>query len=121
MRYENQLPPIRKLKRLAEWDGPFPIKSYRLVLGARRFGFDDDTIRFLRLFPHDSVFNSRDDFIYSCEMLESSIQADRKPAATIHTLPAAKQDIVQVALHFIASAKSSVVGFSTSARDEIWY
>jgi hypothetical protein len=73
--YDKPLPSIRKLKKLAEWDGPFPMKSYRVIIGANRYGFDDDTLNFLDLFPHDTVFQSRGDFIERCEKLEATIRA----------------------------------------------
>lgn len=81
MQYDKPLPSIRKLKKLIEWDGPFPMKSYRVVIGANRYGFDEDTISFLELFPHDTVFQNRNDFLDRCVELESSIrdqQAERK-------------------------------------------
>lgn len=77
MQYDKPLPPIRKLKKLAEWDGPFPMKSYRLVIGASRYGFDDDTIWFLEQFPHDAVFKSRSDFLERCEQMEATIRAEQ--------------------------------------------
>ena len=70
MTYDRPLPPMRNLKKLATWDGPFPMKGYRMVIGANRYGFDDDTIHFLQLFPHDAVFRSRDDFLKRCQDLE---------------------------------------------------
>ena len=76
MLYNRPLPPIRDLKKLATWDGPFPMKGYRAVIGADRYGFDDDTIRFLQLFPHDAVFQNRDDFLQRCEELEGLIREE---------------------------------------------
>lgn len=78
MQYDQPLPSIRKLKKLAEWDGPFPMKSYRLIISADRYGFDDDIIWFLKLFPHDEVFQTRSDFLEHCKTLTASIQARRK-------------------------------------------
>lgn len=78
MNYEKPLPSIRKLKKLAEWDGPFPMKSYRLIVGANRYGFDDDTILFLQLFPHDDVFKSRSDFLDRCEQMAALIRAKQQ-------------------------------------------
>ena len=75
MQYNKPLPSIRKLKKLAEWDGPFPMKSYRVIVGADRYGFDDDTIGFLKLFPHNTVFKSRSDFLARCEKLQTMIRA----------------------------------------------
>jgi hypothetical protein len=78
MKYNKPLPSIRKLKKLTEWDGPFPMKSYRVVIGANRYGFDQDTISFLELFPHETVFHTRDDFIERCEKLEAIIRAKQE-------------------------------------------
>ncbi len=81
MTYDKPLPAIRQLKKLAEWDGPFPMKGYRMVIGADRYGFDNNTITFLELFPHDEVFRSRSDFIKRCEALESLIRSEREMPA----------------------------------------
>ena len=77
---DTSLPSIRKLKKLAEWDGPFPMKSYRIVIGADRFGFDEDTIQFLKRFPHNTIFASRDDFLQRCQNLQETIRAKRTQA-----------------------------------------
>lgn len=83
MKYDKPLPSIRKLKKLTEWDGPFPMKSYRVIIGANRYGFDEDTISFLELFPHDAVFKTRNDFIERCEKLEATILAKKAAAIEI--------------------------------------
>jgi len=77
---DMSLPSIRKLKKLAEWDGPFPMKSYRIVIGADRFGFDEDTMEFLKRFPHNTIFASRDDFLQRCQDLREAIRAKRTQA-----------------------------------------
>lgn len=74
----RKLPPMRSLRKLAMWDGPFPMKSRRLVMAAERFGFGDDMITFLKLFPRDEVFRSRDEFLERCELLETIIFSEWK-------------------------------------------
>jgi hypothetical protein len=76
MPYDKPLPPIRKLQKLAEWSGPFPMKCYRILIGANLYNFDADTIEFLKLFPHDGIFLSREDFVQRCELLEEHIRAE---------------------------------------------
>ena len=76
MAYRGHLPSMRKLKKLADMDGPFPIKNHYIVLAAHRFKFDDDVIQFLNLFPRDEVFHSRMDFIERCEELEELIESE---------------------------------------------
>jgi hypothetical protein len=77
MTYTGQLPSLSKLRKLAEWDGPFPMKSYRIVIGAERYGFDTSVIQFLQLFPHDEVFRSRNDFLQRCQNLETIIRSEQ--------------------------------------------
>jgi hypothetical protein len=74
MTYDRPLPSIRQLKKLAEWDGPFPLKSYRMVISAERYGFDENLIQFLQLFPHNTVFQNRDDFVEQCQDLETQLR-----------------------------------------------
>lgn len=77
MIYDRPLPSMRSLRQLATWDGPFPIKSYRLVIGAERYGFGSDMLAFLKLFPHDEVFRDRDDFLEKCRVLETTIRSEQ--------------------------------------------
>ena len=77
MTYDGPLPAIRRLKKLAEWSGPFPMKSHTMVIGAERFGFDESTVEFLRLFSPDTVFQDRKDFLCKCASLETTIRAGR--------------------------------------------
>jgi len=77
MTYDGPLPTIRRLKKLAEWSGPFPMKSHHMVIDAERFRFDSTTIQFLQLFPHDEVFENRTDFLCHCASLETTIRAGR--------------------------------------------
>ena len=76
MRYTRPLPSMRSLKKLATWDGPFPMKSYRMMVGANRYCFGSDMAAFLELFPHDEVFRSRDDFLVKCQELELMIRCE---------------------------------------------
>lgn len=87
MMYNRTLPSMHNLKKLADWDGPFPMKGYRIVIGADRYGFDDDTIHFLKLFPHDAVFRDRDDFLRLCEELEILIRSEWERSAAIVSSP----------------------------------
>lgn len=70
MIYYGTLPPLRSLEKLAWWIGPFPIKSRHVLLGAERFGFNNNVISFLGLFPPDEVFQTRNDFLNRCQTLE---------------------------------------------------
>ncbi len=88
MQYDKPLPSIRKLKKLVEWDGPFPMKSYRVVIGANRYGFDEGTIRFLELFPHDTIFQSRVDFLGRCEALAATIRDQQAETRRVTPLTA---------------------------------
>lgn len=86
MTYDKHLPSMRKLKRLADIDGPFPIKNHFIVLAARRFNFDEDVIDFLNLFPRDEIFKSRIDFIERCEELEALISSEQDmPMEILHS------------------------------------
>jgi hypothetical protein len=77
MNYNGPLPSIRRLKKLAEWGGPFPMKGRTMMISAERFGFDIATIQFLQLFPDNGVFRNRDDFLCQCASLETTIRAGR--------------------------------------------
>lgn len=76
MTYDKRLPSMRKLKKLADLDGPFPIKNHYIVLAAQRFKFDEEVIDFLNLFPRDEIFKSRSDFVERCEELETLISSE---------------------------------------------
>lgn len=103
MQYSNPLPSIRKLNRLAEWDGPFPMKGSRIIIGAERYGFDDDTIRFLKLFPDDTVFRSRDDFQDRCKKLQTLIRKKRERSDSRFRNPLNKLLLIRLFLHAISS------------------
>ena len=77
MTYVEPLPSLSKLKKLVDWDGPFPATSYRVITNAQRYGFDESVIRFLQLFPGDEVFRSRNDFLQRCQNLETIIRSER--------------------------------------------
>jgi hypothetical protein len=70
MMRRQKLPSIRTLRHLAAIDGPFPIKNRHVILAAQRFLFNDGVVEFLKLFPPDEVFHSRDEFIECCKQLE---------------------------------------------------
>ncbi len=77
MAYVTPLPSTRKLRRLAEWGGPFPIKNRHLVLAAERFDLGENVINFLKLFPKYTVFESREEFIYQCVVIEQYLRANK--------------------------------------------
>ncbi len=66
----QRLPSLRTLRNLADMDGPFPLHTKHIILAAERFWFRDNVIAFLRLFPPDEVFYSREDFVVRCAQLE---------------------------------------------------
>lgn len=76
--FREKLPFIRTLRTLANMDGPFPMQSRRIVAAAERLWFGGNVIAFLRLFPPDEVFRSRDDFIERCRQLERCIREGRR-------------------------------------------
>ncbi|HKX73478.1 MAG TPA: hypothetical protein VJM32_05665 [Candidatus Saccharimonadales bacterium] len=86
MTFNKRLPTIRTLRYLADMDGPFPIKNRHIILAAQRFWFGDNVIEFLKLFPPDAVFHSRDGFIERCKQLELLIQEERHaPLEVLHS------------------------------------
>jgi len=74
---------MRSLKHLAEICGPFPIKNRRLLLSAERFGFNGRVIEFLRLFPANQVFHSRDSFLKSCDELGTLIRDEQQTVQSL--------------------------------------
>lgn len=86
MVYNRPLPSMRSLRQLASWNGPFPVKGYRLVIAADRYGFGSNMQAFLKLFPHDEVFHSRDDFLERCRDLEILIYSEQgMPVEYLHS------------------------------------
>lgn len=85
MVFRQRLPSIRTLRQLAEIDGPFPAKNRHAMLAAERFWFGENVIAFLKLFPPNEVFHSRDDFIDRCKELEYLILEERR--APVEKLP----------------------------------
>lgn len=86
MAFNKKLPAIRTLRSLAEIDGPFPVKNRHVILVAQRFWFDDNVIDFLKLFPPETVFHSRDEFMERCRQLELLMQEERRaPLETLHS------------------------------------
>lgn len=81
MAYDTPLPSIRKLRQLANWGGPYPIQNRHMILEAERFGFDDRIINFLNLFTKRTTFQSREDFLYQCEVMELYIRTNQKMPA----------------------------------------
>lgn len=82
MAYDTPLPPIRKLKQLADWGGPFPIHNRHLILAAERFGFGEKVISFLELFPKNAIFDTRSEFIQQCEDVEHYIRTEQHMPAS---------------------------------------
>lgn len=81
MAYDTPLPSIRKLRQLADWGGPYPIQNRRLILAAERFELGDKVINFLQLFTKGTIFQSRDDFLYQCEVMELYVRTNQKMPA----------------------------------------
>lgn len=77
MAYDTPLPSIRRLRQLAEWGGPFPIQNRHLLLAAERFNLGEKVINFLELFPKESVFETREDFMYQCDVIEHYLRANQ--------------------------------------------
>jgi hypothetical protein len=87
MMHKEKLPSIRTLRYLADIDGPFPIKNRHVILAAQRFWFNDNVIEFLKLFPPDTVFYSRDEFIERCKQLELLIMEEQRSPAEVLRSP----------------------------------
>jgi hypothetical protein len=78
MAYDAPLPSIRKLRQLADWGGPYPIENRRMILVAERFGLGDKVINFLDLFTKNTIFQSREDFLYQCEVMGLYVKTNQK-------------------------------------------
>lgn len=77
MAYGRLLPlRIDNIRWLAKVAGPFPTTSSDVLDIANAWGFDEDTIDFLGLFPDNITFSSRDDFLFRCAAMEAVIKGD---------------------------------------------
>ena len=84
--FKRKLPAIHTLRDLAELDGPFPTTNRHVILAAERFWFSDDVIAFLKLFPSEEVFRSREDFIERCKQLELFVREEwRAPIESLRS------------------------------------
>ena len=77
MKYKKQLPPVRHLLSLAQ-DTLFPVSREEIEQNAPYYGFSDEVVNFLRLFPADEIFSSRVDFMTRCEELEMYLTLQRE-------------------------------------------
>lgn len=77
MVYTKALPRITKLQRLAEQSEPFPKTVKSIVRIAIKQNFNKALIDFLRQFPSDEVFETKNDFIQRCEVVEMMIRYER--------------------------------------------
>lgn len=71
--WHSPLPSMRALGELAELISPFPIENRHITLAAERFGFNDQVMTFLEIFPRHKTFQSREAFLEHCELLRSAL------------------------------------------------
>ncbi|PJE65523.1 hypothetical protein COU91_01260 [Candidatus Saccharibacteria bacterium CG10_big_fil_rev_8_21_14_0_10_47_8] len=74
--YTEQLPRINSLKLLAREIRNFPITGLGIVQHAEHLGCDKEIIDFLRLFSQGILFNSRNDFLNQCSLLEKLLEEE---------------------------------------------
>ncbi len=84
MVYNNPLPRIDNILWLARLSLPFPATAGDIYEVAEMWRFNKSTLDFLRLFPTDEVFTSRENFLRRCEELELLLREERP--ATIDTI-----------------------------------
>lgn len=77
---DQALPTLKTLKRIAHESGPFPVTADNLLHSAPREWLDEETVGFLRLFPHNEVFHDRKEFIERCENLELLVRSGSENA-----------------------------------------
>jgi len=85
--YYKPLPSIRSIRQLAELDGPFPMHCQHIVSAAERFWFGDSMISFLKLFPPDEPFQTRDEFVERCKQLELLIREEQETSPELLRSP----------------------------------
>jgi len=66
----NKLPKSKDIFHLAQFITSYPVKTSKVVRIARQRSYNEHIIKFLKLFPADSEFQNRDDFIARCESLK---------------------------------------------------
>ncbi len=76
MVYNKKLPPVRQLLSLAQHTR-FPATRAAAVQVANGLGSPQTVIDFLKLFPSEETFASRDEFMTRCEELELLIGQER--------------------------------------------
>lgn len=86
MVYTKRLPRIDSIERLARVAGPFPVRAGRVLQRAKSFNFGKSTLDFLRQFPSDEVFESRNDLLTRCEELGILLREERQmPQETLRS------------------------------------
>lgn len=87
MIYFKPLPHIDNVRWLAKLAGPYPATRQNILETAEVWNFSDNTMDFLRLFPEDETFASRDDFLLRYEELEMLIREERTMPAEVLRSP----------------------------------
>lgn len=77
MIYTERLPRLNSLRLLAKEIRNFPITGLGIVQHAEHLGYDKETIDFLGLFSQGILFNSRNDFLNQCSLLEKLLEEER--------------------------------------------
>lgn len=67
-------PHIDNILWLTKVSGPYPVSCEDIQLTAEAWNFSNNTIEFLKLFPKDEIFNSREDFLNRYEKLEALVR-----------------------------------------------
>lgn len=78
MAYDTPLPSIRKIHQLADWGGPYPIQNKHLLLAAERFGLGEKVTVFLAVFPHNTVFQTRREFVNQCAIMMQFLRSKQE-------------------------------------------
>lgn len=87
MIYFKPLPRIDNIRWLARLAEPYPAMRQAILETAELWNFSDNTLEFLRLFPPDEEFPSREDFLLRCEELEMLIREERSMPAEMLRSP----------------------------------
>lgn len=82
----SRLPTMHALRHLAVVEGSFPAKAGRVLAAGKKAWCDQNVIDFIRLFPADEVFISRNDFLERCAHLLFLLRAERRaPKEVLHS------------------------------------
>lgn len=74
------LPHIDNILWLTKVSGPYPASCEDIQLTAEAWNFSNNTIEFLKLFPKNEIFNSREDFLNRYEELENLLRQQQVSA-----------------------------------------